>query len=82
MKIIEFPSSQRTENAALANYSNDAASLLFQYREPAQGEFLVWSICVAAAVASIVLCLSQLQHDASRVEPTHVPDWRKPASRR
>jgi hypothetical protein len=43
MKIIEFPSVQRNENNQLTNRSNEAPSLLLQYREGAQGEFLVWA---------------------------------------
>ena len=72
MKIIEFPSIQMPENAALPNHPKQTTSLLFQYREAAQRESLVWSICVIAAVACIVLCLSQLQHDTNRLERTHV----------
>jgi hypothetical protein len=68
MKIIDFPSIQRSQNVIVANHPKQTASLLLQYREAAQGEFLVWSICVAAAVSSIVLCLSQLQHDTNRFE--------------
>jgi hypothetical protein len=68
MKIIDFPSMQRNENATGVNHP----SLLLQYREGGQGEFLVWSICVVCAVASIVLCLSQVQHDVNRVERADV----------
>lgn len=72
MKIIDFPSVQRNQHITVANHPKQTVSLLLQYREAAQGEFLVWSICVAAAVASIVLCLSQLQHDTNRLERTHM----------
>ena len=72
MKIIDFPSVQRNQHITVANHSKQTVSLLLQYREAAQGEFLVWSICVAAAVASIILCLSQLQHDTNRLERTHM----------
>jgi hypothetical protein len=72
MKIIDFPSTQRNQNVTVAYHPNQSASLLLQYREAAQGEFLAWSICVAAAVASIVLCLSQLEHDVNRLERVHV----------
>jgi hypothetical protein len=71
MKIIEFPSVQRNQNNQLTNRSNKAPSLLLQYREGAQGEFLVWAICVVCAVASIVLCSSQLRNDVNRVQRVH-----------
>jgi hypothetical protein len=71
MKIINFPSIHRNA-AAVANHPKQTAPLLLQYRETAQGEFLVWSICVVCAVASIVLSLSQLQHDVNSLERTHV----------
>jgi hypothetical protein len=70
MKIIRFPSVQRNENPSASNHPN--ASLLFQYRDSTHSEFLVWAICVVCAVASIVLCLSQLQNDVNRVQRTHV----------
>jgi len=63
MKIIRFPSIQRNENPSVSNHSN--APLLFQYRDGAQGELLVWAICVVRAVASIVLSVSQLQNDVT-----------------
>jgi hypothetical protein len=72
MKIIDFPSIQENQYVTVASHPKQTASLLLQYREAAQGEFLVWSICVAAAVASIVLCLSQLQHDTNRLERRHM----------
>jgi hypothetical protein len=71
MKIIEFPSVQRNQNNQLTNHSNEAPSLLMQYREGEQGEFLVWAICVVCAVASIVLCFSQLRNDVNRVQQVH-----------
>jgi hypothetical protein len=72
MKIIDFPSVQRNQPITVADHPKQTVSLLLQYREAAQGEFLVWSICVGAAVASIVLCLSQLQHDTNRLERTRM----------
>jgi hypothetical protein len=70
MKIIRFPSTQGNENPSVSNHPN--APLLFQYRDGAQGELLVWAICVVCAVASIVLSVSQLKNDVSRVQRTHV----------
>jgi len=70
MKIIRFPSTQGNENPSVSNHPN--APLLFQYRHGAQGELLVWAICVVCAVASIVLSVSQLQNDVSRVQRIHM----------
>jgi hypothetical protein len=72
MNIIDFPSTQRNESATVADHPKQTVSLLLQYREAAHGEFLVWSICLVCAIASIVLCLSQLQHDVNSLERTHV----------
>jgi hypothetical protein len=70
MKIIRFPSIQRNENPSVSNHPT--APLLFQYRHGAHGELLVWAIWVFCAIASIVLSVSQLQNDVSRVQRTHL----------
>jgi hypothetical protein len=69
MKIIRFPSIQRNQNPSV---SNRPTAPLLQYRAGAHGELLVWAIWVFCAIASIVLSVSQLQNDVSRVQRTHL----------
>ena len=71
MNIIHFPSIQTDKKTSVPNHPNETSPLLLQYRDSTQGEFLVWAICVVCAVASIVLSLSQLQNDVSRVQRVH-----------
>jgi len=70
MKIIRFPSIQGNVNPSVSNHPN--APLLFQYRDGAQGELLVWAIDVFCAVASVVLAVGQLKNDVNRVRRTHL----------
>jgi hypothetical protein len=72
MKIIPFQSPQRNENVVRLDQPREIPSLLLQYRDSAKDEFLVWTICAFCAVASIVLCLSQLRNDVNRVQRDHV----------
>ena len=72
MKIIRFPSIQGNENHSVSNLPNEISPLLIQYRDSAQCELLAWAICVVCAVASIVLSVSQLQNDVSRVQRIHM----------
>jgi hypothetical protein len=71
MKIIRFPLVQRDEKATIPNNLKASSSLLLQYRDGASDEFLVWAICVVCAVASIVLCFSQLQSDVNHIQREH-----------
>jgi hypothetical protein len=72
MKIIRFPLGQENKNPSISNLPNEISPLLTQYRDGAHGELLVWAICVVCAIASIVLSVSQLKNDVSRVQRTHV----------
>ncbi len=72
MKIIRFPLVQENTNPSVSNLPNEISPLLIQYRDGARGELLVWAICVVSAVTSIVLSVSQLQNDVSRVQRTHM----------
>jgi hypothetical protein len=72
MNIIRFPAVQTDEKAAAPDHRKEISPLLVQYRDGTRGEFLVWAICAVCAVASIVLCVSQLQTDVNRVRRVHV----------
>jgi hypothetical protein len=72
MKIIRFPLVQKDQNQSVSNLPNEISPLLFQYRDGARGELLVWAICAVSAIASIVLSVSQLQNDVNRVQRTDI----------